>query len=742
MKVAWTSLAAACALVVGVYACTARLNALESLIPSAADNPYNLLVRGFRAGQLSLKKEVPPGLAHLADPYDPAASSPYWSFPSRLLDLSYYKGHLYMYFGVTPALILFWPYVALTGHYLSNRHAVTIFCALGILLSLGLLRALWRRYFTEVSAWVVAVCALALGLATGVPSMLPRSQVHEVASSCGYMLTMLALAAIWCALHEPQRRCRWLAAASVAYGLAVGARPNLLLGAVILLVPVAQTWRVRRQLWAALLAAIGPILLIGLGLMLYNARRFDNPFEFGMHYQLNEDRLHVRQLSSLRYLWFNFRLYFLQPARWSAPFPFVHEIAVPPVPPGYGKASDPFGILTNIPFAWLALLAPLAWRGRSEEARSTLRWFVTAAALLFGTCAFTIGTYFVASMRYEVDFLPALLLLAVAGILGLERALPDRPAWRRGARYGWGLLLGFSVVFNVLLGVARYGYEGCALGSVLAYEGRLPEAIQLFGEALRIKPDFAEGHNDLAVTLIQLGRVPEAMGQWEQALRIQPDYAEVHNNLAVTLVQLGRVQEATEHWERALRSNPNYAEAHNNLAFALWQKGRVEEAVEHYEQALRVKPDMAEAHYNLAMLLVQMGKLREAVTEFKQVLRIKPDYLEAHCNLGIVLVRQGRVPEAIEHFREVLRIKPDFPEAENGWGMALTRQGNLPEAIEHLEQALRIKPGFAEAHYNLGAALEQAGKLPDATGHYEQALRINPDYADARNALARLHAGQ
>jgi len=93
---------------------------------------------------------------------------------------------------------------------------------------------------------VVAAGALALGLATGVPSMLPRSQVHEVASSCGYMLTMLALAAIWGALHEPQRRCRWLAIASVAYGLAVGARPSLLFGAVILLVPVVQAWRERR----------------------------------------------------------------------------------------------------------------------------------------------------------------------------------------------------------------------------------------------------------------------------------------------------------------------------------------------------------------------------------------------------------------------------------------------------------------------------------------------------------------
>ena len=173
-------------------------------------------------------------------------------------DLSYYKGKLYLYFGVTPALILFWPFVALTGHYLFHRQAVTIFCAIGFLASVGLLRALWRRYFAEVSVGVVAACALALGLATGVPVLLSRSDVYEVAISCGYMLTMLALAAIWCALHEPERRCRWLAAASVAYGLAVGARPTLLFGAVILLVPVVQAWRERRHDLGAAAGGDGP----------------------------------------------------------------------------------------------------------------------------------------------------------------------------------------------------------------------------------------------------------------------------------------------------------------------------------------------------------------------------------------------------------------------------------------------------------------------------------------------------
>jgi hypothetical protein len=125
-------LGAVCALVVGVYAYTAHEGAQTQPGLDAASSYYNLLVEGFRAGQLNVKKDVPPGLAQLADPYTATALRPH-----GVMDLSYYRGKLYLYFGVTPAVVLFWPYVALTGQYLFYRQAVTIFCAIGFLASIG-----------------------------------------------------------------------------------------------------------------------------------------------------------------------------------------------------------------------------------------------------------------------------------------------------------------------------------------------------------------------------------------------------------------------------------------------------------------------------------------------------------------------------------------------------------------------------------------------------------------------------
>jgi tetratricopeptide (TPR) repeat protein len=563
-----------CALVIGFYAASARVGQNEMRITRAQDSYYNLLVRGFRAGQLNLKTEVPSGLAKLADPYDPLANGEYLQADGHpLQDLSYYHGKLYLHYGITPALVLFWPYAALTRHYLWHKDAVVVFCAMGFLASVGLLCAVWRRWFPGIGMVVVAAGALALGLAGFTPMILARAEVFEVAISCGYALTMLALLALWEACNRPERRGRWLAAASLAYGLAVGARPNLLFGTAILLVPVAQAWREARRIWLPLLAAAAPITCIGLGLMLYNALRFDNPFEFGVRYELIPLRLNRARQWSPHYLGFNFWVYFLGPARWGARFPFVHDMKVPPLPAGCWGTEHPFGVLANIPLVWLTVAAPLAWRGRSADGRWLLHGFVAAVALLFVTRALTLGVYWGACVRYEMDFCPALVLLAVVGILGLERALAGWPAWRRVARWAWGLLLAFSLAFNLLASVIHHAQYHWELGNLLLERGQGNEAIAHYQKASVLQPDEPVGHLIRGNVLGGKGQLDEAIRQFQEALRLKPDYADAHNNLGAALARRGQTDEAIEQFREALRLQPDYADARKNLEAALAAKG-------------------------------------------------------------------------------------------------------------------------------------------------------------------------
>ncbi len=732
----WAVLGTVCVLIIVFFAWSAKSGGKELLGLQPGDSYYNLLVQGFRAGQLNVKREAPPELAQLPNPYDMEAGRPYRLIPgSPVYDMSYYKGKLYLYFGVTPALVLFWPYVVLTGHYLLHKEAVVIFCSVGFLSGVGLLWSLWRRYLAEVSFGVVVAGALALGLGMGTPLFLAACDFYEVAISCGYALTMVALVGIWKALHEPERRCWWLAGASVAYGLAVGSRPNLLFGGVILLVPVIATWREGRRVWSVLMGAVVPMVVIGLGLMLYNFLRFGNPLEFGMRYALPSDP--HWQLFSLHYLWFNFRLYFLEAARWSGRYPFIRDLAVPPLPVGHGMVESHFGVLSNIPVVWLALAAPLVWRGRTGETRSILRGFVAALALLFGMCVLTLCLFFAMTLRYEMDFLPALGLLTVIGIFGLERVLAGRRVWRNAVRWCWGVLLTISVAFNLFASYERSAEFHHNLGSILYSKGRVDEAIAHFQKALGISQNDGEAYTGVGAVLLQKGQVDEAIVQFQKALELLPDSATAHHNLGFAFLQKGRVDEAIAQFQKALELQPNDGEADNDLGLVLLRKGRVDEAINQFQKALELQPNYPDAHNNLGLALLQKGRVDEAITHFKRAVELHLDSAAAHYNLGSALFQKGLVDEAITCFQKALELQPNNPNTLNqlAWLLATCPDAsirNAPEAIQLAQQADQLVGGQNLVILRtLAAAYAGNGQFPEAVATAQRALQLATAQNDA-----------
>jgi tetratricopeptide (TPR) repeat protein len=181
------------------------------------------------------------------------------------------------------------------------------------------------------------------------------------------------------------------------------------------------------------------------------------------------------------------------------------------------------------------------------------------------------------------------------------------------------------------------------LGNILYQANRIPEAMDLFNQALQMKP--AVAHYSLGNAFVKTGRTSEAIDEYKQALRIDPDDAEAHNNLGSALLLTGRTSEAIHEYEQALRLHPAYAKAHNNIGNALVQSGRASEAIDHFKNALRINPNSADAYNNLAAALAQMGQLSEAIQQLNAALRINPSDVDARNNLMKLEALEKTTPE-------------------------------------------------------------------------------------------------
>jgi spermidine synthase len=145
------------------------------------------------------------------------------------------------------------------------------------------------------------------------------------------------------------------------------------------------------------------------------------------------------------------------------------------------------------------------------------------------------------------------------------------------------------------------------------------------------KTSFKRG---LRLKSVDLG---EAISQFKTAIKLKPDYAEAHNNLGAALSAMGKKEEAISHYKMAIQVNPDFAEAHYNLANTLLKTGNASEAISYYKMAIQVNPDFAEAHYNLGGALVTEGKNEEAISNYKMAIKLNPGFAAAQKNLETVL---------------------------------------------------------------------------------------------------------
>jgi hypothetical protein len=431
-------------------------SSLPFIFSAANQDPYNLLTTGFLHGHTYLPLTPPPGLLHLADPYNPIQNAPYAAYH----DLVLYHGHFYSQWGPTPVLTLFAPF-RITGLRMSESFAVALYAFIGLVCAVLLVRALVTHLVPNAPRWVPLVSTIGLALSSTLPFLLRRPVQYEVAIASAYCFEMAGLWLMVTAVIGPDLR-RWrMIAGSLCLGLAVGGRQTMAVGGAVAV--AAALWEVKRRTGTyrirpnrenvkLLSYALGPFVVCGLLLAWYNLARFGGFTNFGQHYEIASiDQTKVR-FESLSYVVPGLFTYLLLPARIALTFPhvFLQSAANDPfaLPKGYAGApgalaAEPTGgAIVTTPIMLLLFAIPVMWWQRRSGERRPL---VAATGLaILGLAVATLVSFaiFGTTERYEVDFVTFLLIPAfLVWAMLLARARPGTAARRIWAVVGVVLTL-------------------------------------------------------------------------------------------------------------------------------------------------------------------------------------------------------------------------------------------------------------------------------------------------------------
>lgn len=81
------------------------------------------------------------------------------------------------------------------------------------------------------------------------------------------------------------------------------------------------------------------------------------------------------------------------------------------------------------------------------------------------------------------------------------------------------------------------------LGVLLSQQRDFPGAAQGFHRATELRPDWAEARQGLGTCLYSMGRGVDAIGVWQEAARLKPDLPGLYHSMVIAAMQVGRYDE-------------------------------------------------------------------------------------------------------------------------------------------------------------------------------------------------------
>lgn len=132
-----------------------------------------------------------------------------------------------------------------------------------------------------------------------------------------------------------------------------------------------------------------------------------------------------------------------------------------------------------------------------------------------------------------------------------------------------------------------------------------------------------------------------SLGYYQAALRLRPDFAQAHNNLGTLYLEQGRAAQAIQSYREAVRLDPRNAQAFYNLGTAYGRQGMAREALAAYDDALRIRPDYPRVHVARGNLLAESGSTVEAENAYRAAIEADPTSGDAFLALASLLAETG-----------------------------------------------------------------------------------------------------
>ena len=332
------------------------------------------------------------------------------------------------------------------------------------------------------------------------------------------------------------------------------------------------------------------------------------------------------------------------------------------------------------------------------------------------------------------------------------------------------LLTNFPVPMQAQDAVAQFN-DLAARAAAARDAQNLTAAVDLYGQAVQMRPDWQEGWWYLGVLHYSANQYPEAIDAFNRLLALAPKAVPAMALRGLCEFETGAYDDALRDLDMAVQhgaaNQPGNEEIiRRHLAQLLTRAGRFQDALAQYKllaakniqdpdllvglglagmrTATLTKdvPDQSRALFQSAGdagFVLLAGDSQKADDLFQQLFTQYPTAPNLHLFYGFLLFPHD--PSlAIEQFQKEAAIAPGNISAHALLAFSLMIAGNYAEAIPEAKRVLVSDPGMEMAEIALGRSQAETGDVQAGTDMLNQVLKTDPDNLEAHMGLASIYA--
>jgi predicted Zn-dependent protease len=296
---------------------------------------------------------------------------------------------------------------------------------------------------------------------------------------------------------------------------------------------------------------------------------------------------------------------------------------------------------------------------------------------------------------------------------------------------------------------------------------QLENAIELYQQAVKLKPDWKEGLWNLGSIAYDLDRYGDCAGAFRKLTALEPGGAPGWTMSGLCEYKLRNYAAALEsltHAEQVgFNEKPELAHAARlHYALLLTKMGNFEKAITVLTDLTRIdkkSPEIiaaagiaglrrpllpAEVPESERDLVYRLGdamasamelEYKSANQKFEDLLKAYPSEPNVHFRYGALLSIQD-ADRGIEEIKRAIDLAPDHVLALVSLSAILLKREDAGAALEYAQRAVKAGPGDYSTHIVLGRALLANEQPARAAAELEQALKLAPGIPEAHYSLA------